>query len=121
MKKTFRFVVVFALILNSCSKPKDGPLLVRIQNNTPHPITHSIIAGKTYGSILAGSLSGYEAFDQLTIYTSATVTIAADTIYLGGMFCGTPPIPMLEAGKYIMVIEQDPSASSGYRSEMLKE
>lgn len=129
MKKAFiQFFCLIICFVSACKKQttiveldENGPLLVRIKNNTNSNFLYAAIANKTFGAVETGSITSYKAFDQLVIYAGANIVVNTDTVYAGQMYCGTPPLPMLENGKYRLEISDDNQYPGFYQAVYIKE
>lgn len=125
---------IFCLIIffvSACNKqttnkpnvPTDetGAIQIRIKNNTNSNFLYAAITDKTYGAVEVGSTTSYKAFDQLIAYPGARIAVNADTVYAGQMYCGTPPLPMLENGKYRLEISDDNQYPGFYQAIYIRE
>jgi hypothetical protein len=125
------FISLFCLIicfLNACKKQttivqldESGPLQIRIKNNSNSNFLYAAITDKTYGAVEVGSTTSYKAFDQLIAYSGARIVVNTDTVYAGQMYCGTPPLPMLENGKYRLEISDNIQGPGFYQTSYIRE
>ncbi len=115
-------VVHFALIIFiSCDKPKEDGILLRIRNNTSTNFIYASTASVSFGSINAGTITAYKTFGKVIAYPGASIVIANDTLYAGVLYCGTPPLPYLEKGKYRLNISADNAITNGFNATYTKE
>ncbi len=113
---------IFAAILTGCTKPNDTALLqLRVRNTTAKNFKSTATAGAEFGSINAGAVTGYKNFDQIVAYPGANFISGNDTTYAGSLYCGTPPLPYLEKGKYTLEIFADAGSYTGYNAKFIKD
>ncbi len=105
----------------SCNKPQEDDVLIRISNNTTTNFLFSSTAQISFGSIDAGAVTAYKTFKKVIAYPGARIVIAADTFYAGMLYCGTPPLPYLEKGKYRLDIANDTTAINGFNAIYIRE
>jgi hypothetical protein len=125
-KKRMKLIIlnlfIFAAIVTGCTKPNDSSVLqLRVRNMTAKNFTSTSTAGAEFGSINAGAVTGYKNFDQIVAYPGANFISAKDTTYAGSLYCGTPPLPYLENGKYTLEIFADTGSYSGYNAKFIKD
>lgn len=114
MKYSLLLVLVIT-ILNSCKKENsDAPLMMRIRNISGNTFSYSYASGKEFGIITNGTATRYKEFENIIAYAGASIAIGTDTSHAGLLYCGTPPLPMLENGKYTLEIFEDNSIVPGY-------
>lgn len=101
-------------LLHSKSGNSGGALMMRIKNSSGQLFTASQSAGADFGVIAYGSVTEYQSFDHIVAYPGANVTINGASIHAGYLYCGTPPLPMLENGKYTLEIFPDDSYFPGF-------
>jgi hypothetical protein len=96
---------IMAILFFSCQKDKTG-VQIRIKNNTNSNFNNAENNSVSFGSISTNATTSYKYFDKVVAYPGATIFINTDTAYAGIIgYCGTPPIPYLEPGKYTLLIE----------------
>lgn len=127
MKKLF-LLLLAATTFTSCSKSDDGEketnVLIRVQNQTTVPFESVSAAQSEFGVLNPGAVTSYKSLKDVVAYPGALLVInreKTDTIYAGLLYCGTPPIPMLENGKYTLEIFMDASTYSGFNSRYKKD
>ena len=123
MKIFILSVITASLFLISCKKDsEDASLLIRIKNNTNKKFINAFKDEAGYGSINSGLVTEYKIFDKVVAYPSAIIVIASDTLYAGFFyFCGTPPVPYLEKGKYTLEISENPSTLTMLDAKYIKD
>lgn len=115
-------VVLFALIIFiSCNKPKEDGILIRIRNNTNINFILASTASVSFGRINAGTITAYKTFEKVIAYPGARIVIANDTLYAGVLYCGTPPLPYLEKGKYRLDISAVTATTNIFNANYTKE
>ena len=116
-------ILLLALVTStSCNKPQEeDDILIRISNNTNTNFLFSSTAEVNFGSINAGTVTAYKTFKKVMAYPGARIVIAADTLYAGMLYCGTPPLPYLEKGKYTLDIAADTTAINGLNATYIRE
>lgn len=113
---------IFAAIVTGCTKSNDTTLLqLRVRNTTAKNFTSTTTAGAEFGSINAGAVTGYKSFEQIVAYPGANFVVVTDTTYAGSLYCGTPPLPYLEKGKYTLEIFTDAGSYTGYNAKFIKD
>lgn len=127
MKKLFLFLLA-ATTFASCSKSDNGEneatVLIRVQNQTTVPFVAVSAVQTEFGAIKPGALTSYKSLKDVMAYPGALLVInreKMDTIYAGMLYCGTPPIPMLENGKYTLEVFKDAGTYSGFNSRYKKD
>ena len=126
VKKCFALKILLPILLLvfvtfiSCNKPQEDGILIRIKNNTNADFLFSSTAQISFGSIDAGAVTAYKTFKKVIAYPGARIVIAADTFYAGMLYCGTPPLPYLEKGKYRLDIATD-TAINGFNAINIRE
>jgi len=101
-------------LLHTKSNNSETALMMRIKNSSGQLFTASQSAGADFGVIANGSITEYQSFDHIVAYPGATITMNGAPIHAGYMYCGTPPLPMLENGKYTLEIYPDNSYMAGF-------
>jgi hypothetical protein len=122
MKKLI--IACLILITAACTKNNatiSGDLLVRVENSSNTPLSAVMLGQHNYGPLKNGSMTGYQQFTQLIAYSGAMVVVGKDTTYAGMGYCGTPPLPYLENGKYTLQIFNDPVMNNALNSKYIKE
>lgn len=120
MKTIIATLLVILAIVTGCTKPNDTAVLqLRIRNTTAKNFTSTTTADAEFGSINAGAVTGYKNFDQIVAYPGANFISGKDTTYAGSLYCGTPPLPYLENGKYTLEIFADAGSYTGYNSKFI--
>ncbi|MFT3683091.1 MAG: hypothetical protein QM791_22720 [Ferruginibacter sp.] len=99
----------------------EGNVLVRIKNSTAKNFTFFYSLGEEYGNINTGDITGYKSFPEVTVYPYAVFCPGKDTLFAGALICGTPPIPMLENGRYTLEIKEDATWWNGYSAMYIKD
>lgn len=113
--KQLLFILTLIVLFFSCKKePNDTHLMMRIRNMSGSALSWTFASGKEFGAIKNGAVTDYKEFENINAYPHANVVADTDIIYAGMLYCGTPPIPMLESGKYTLEIFRDNSVSPGY-------
>jgi hypothetical protein len=113
----YAFTLLLFPLLMSCKKEKsDTHLMMRLKNITGQSFTYSSAASKEFVIIPTGAATAYKSFESIAAYPGATVTIDGETKYAGLLYCGTPPMPMLEDGKYTLEIFEDNTVAQGFLS-----
>jgi hypothetical protein len=127
MKKLF-FLLLTAITFVSCSKSdkgeKETTVLIRVKNQTNVPFAAVSAAQSEFGAVNPGAVTSYKSLKDVVAYPGALLVVnreKVDTIYAGLLYCGTPPIPMLENGKYTLEIFADASTYSGFNSRYKKD
>jgi hypothetical protein len=125
------FIYIFCIIicfLSACKKQttivqldENGPLQVRIKNNSNNTFLYTAIANKTFGAVDIGGITSYKAFDQMVAYAGVNIVVNTDTVYAGQLYCGTPPLPMLEYGKYRLEISDNNQSPGFYNAIYVRE
>jgi len=113
-----------SVLFMACSKNtplKDGEVLIRVENATTTDFQNIIVAEKKFGSVDAAVVTGYQSFKDVIAYPGANIVSATDTVYAGLLYCGTPPLPYLENGKYKLQIFYDSLTYSHYNARYIKE
>ena len=125
MKKNFlasSIACIFLFIACTKNTPlKDGEILIRIQNSTTNNFQSLVAAEKEFGSINAGAVTNYQSFEKVIAYPGANFVMAGDTVYAGIGYCGTPPLPYLESGRYTLQIFYDNLLYAHYNARYIKE
>lgn len=122
MKAIIVPLLIAAITITACTKPKDSDAVeIRIKNATNKNFSTASTAGTSFGSVTAGAVTNYKIFDQVIAYPGATCVISPDTIYIGALYCGTPPIPYLQKGKYTLEVFPDTVSFSGYNARFIKD
>jgi hypothetical protein len=122
MKPVITILLAFLAITTGCTKPTDtAALQLRVKNTTVKNFKATSAAGAEFGSINSGAVTGYKNFDQIVAYPVANFISGNDTTYAGSLFCGTPPLPYLEKGKYTLEIFADSGSYTGYNSRFIKD
>jgi hypothetical protein len=121
MKNLFLLLVASIVIFISCAKENNDEVLIRIKNNSHQNFLYSATVNVNFGSINAGLMTDYKAFNEVVAFPGARIVIESDTIYTGLLYCGTPPIPMLSKGKYTLEISADSSSFTGFSNKFIKD
>lgn len=121
MKHIFPIVLLALVIFDSCNKPEEDGILIRIRNNTNTNFISASTAAENFGSINAGNVTAYKSFEKVIAYPGAMIVIANDTLYAGMLYCGTPPLPYLEKGKYRLDISADTTTINGFNATYIRE
>lgn len=122
MKAIILVLFITVITVTACTKPNDATSLqLRVRNSTTKNFKSTAAAGAEFGSINAGAVTGYKNFDQIVAMPGANIVVAADTTYAGSLYCGTPPLPYLEKGKYTLEIFEDAASYSGYNAKFIKD
>jgi hypothetical protein len=122
MKPIIVTLLVILAIITGCTKPNDtAALQLRVKNTTVKNFNATSAAGAEFGSINAGAVTGYKNFDQIVDMPGANFISGNDTTYAGSLYCGTPPLPYLEKGKYTLEIFADPGSYTGYNAIFIKD
>jgi hypothetical protein len=121
MKAIILTLLIAIVTIQACTKPKNGLLQLRVKNSTTINFTNASTAGAEFGSINAGAVTGYKNFDQIVAYPGANFISGNDTTYAGSLYCGTPPLPYLENGKYTLEIFADTASFTGFNSNFIKD
>ena len=121
MKHIFPVVLLALIILISCNKPQEDGILIRIRNNTNTNFIYASTVDISFGSINAGTVTAYKTFEKVIAYPGARIVIANDTLYAGLLYCGTPPLPYLEKGKYRMDISADTTTINSFSATYIRE
>jgi hypothetical protein len=123
MKTISLAVTAVFIMLLSCTKqhPKVSSVLIRIKNNTNKSFVNVIKNDSEFGSINVGAITTYKPFDEVIAYAGAQIVIQKDTMYAGNLYCGTPPLPYLEKGKYTLEIFEDNNSWRGYNAKYIKD
>lgn len=121
MKHIFPIVLLALVIFDSCNKPPEDRIFIRIRNNTNTNFISTSTATENFGSINAGNVTAYKSFEKIIAYPGAMIVIANDTLYAGMLYCGTPPLPYLEKGKYRLDISADTSSINGFNAVYVRE
>lgn len=114
MKHIFPIVLLALVIFDSCNKPPEDGILIRIRNNTSTNFISASTAAENFGSINAGNVTAYKSFEKVIAYPGAT-------LYAGMLYCGTPPLPFLEKGKYRLDISADTTTVNGFNATYIRE
>ena len=121
MKHIFPVVLLALIILISCNKPQEDGILIRIRNNTNTNFIYASTVDISFGSINAGTVTAYKTFEKVISYPGARIVIANDTLYAGLLYCGTPPLPYLEKGKYRLDISVDTATINNFSATYIRE
>jgi hypothetical protein len=122
MKTIILALFITAITITACTKPKDTTTLqLRVRNTTIKNFKSTTAAGTEFGGINAGAVTSYKVFDQIIAYPGATFITENDTTYAGSLYCGTPPLPYLDKGKYTLEIFEDGTSYSGYNARFIKD
>jgi hypothetical protein len=121
MKAIILTLLIAIVTIQACTKPKNGLLQLRVKNSTTINFTNASTAGAEFGSINAGAVTNYKNFDQIVAMPGANFVSGKDTTYAGSLYCGTPPLPYLENGKYTLEIFADTASFTGYNSNFIKD
>ena len=122
MKTILLTLLLTVLAATACIKPKHDAVLLRMRNITFNNFKYSSSSGEAFGTINAGAVTDYKAFDKVVAYPNAHFVISTDTIYTAGSFiCGTPPIPYLEKGRYTVEVFADSTSFTGYEARFTKD
>ena len=121
MKLLLPILLLAIVIFISCYKPEEDGILIRIKNNTNNNFMSASTAEVSFGSISAGTITAYKSFKNVIAYPGASIVIAADTLYAGMLYCGTPPLPYLEKGKYKLDISADTTTINGFNAIYVRE
>ena len=122
MKPVITTLLVILASITGCTKPTDtAALQLRVRNTTVKNFKATSAASAEFGSITAGAVTGYKNFDQIVAYPGANFISGNDTTYAGSLYCGTPPLPYLEKGKYTLEIFADTGSFTGYNSKFIKD
>lgn len=116
----FLFIAVFA---TACSKSSetDSEILVRVKNLTNVNFTSVDAIQVSFGTINAGATTDYKNFKEVVAYPGANLEIGEKMVYAGLLYCGTPPLPMLENGRYTLEIYKDTLTYSTFNARYVKE
>lgn len=110
-KIIFILIAVLATAIMACnknaSKPNSQSVEVRIENAAKINFSDVIFNEGNFGTLPDGSLSEYKSFRDVTAYPGARIVLGKDTMWAGMLYCGTPPLPMLENGRYTLKIFYD--------------
>ncbi len=125
MKKLF-LLLLAATAFTACSKSsdegeKETTVLIRVQNQTNVSFTAVSAALSEFGAVKPGVVTAYQRLKNVVAYPGANLVIVDQTVYVGLLYCGTPPIPMLENGKYTLEIFTDTSTYSGFNTRYKKD
>ncbi len=89
--------------------------MLRVRNLTDIEFTTVNSAQTSFGAISPGAVTSYKLLENVIAYPGAAIQTGQLTIYAGLYFyCGTPPIPLLEKGKYTLEVYKDPTQFYGY-------
>lgn len=113
-----------SVLFTACSKStplKDGEIQIRVENATNDNFQNLVAVQKDFGSIHAGAVTGYQSFEKVIAFPGASFVTAGDTVYAGLGYCGTPPLPYLESGRYKLQIFYDELIYSHYNARYIKE
>ena len=121
MKHLLPILLLALMFSTSCNKAQEDGILIRIKNNTNNNFMSASTAEVSFGSISAGTITAYKSFKNVIAYPGASIVIAADTLYAGMLYCGTPPLPYLEKGKYKLDISADTTTINGFNAIYVRE
>ena len=121
MKAILILVCIVSITITACTKPKDTLLQLRVKNTTSKNFTNTSTAGAEFGNINSGAVTDYKIFDKIVAYPGANFVVVTDTTYAGSLYCGTPPLPYLDKGKYTLEIFADAGSSTGYNAKFIKD
>ena len=121
MKLLLPILLLAFVTFISCNKPQEDGILIRVRNNTNANFIFSSTAEVSFGGINAGAVTAYKGFKKIIAYPGARIVIVADTLYAGMLYCGTPPLPYLEKGKYRLDIFTDTTAFTGFNAIYIRE
>ncbi len=118
MHKLVLFLLAVSIGICACNKNKESAgVLVRVENGTTLAMTDVTSQSTDFGSLAADERSEYKYFDEVVAYPGALFTLESkQQVYAGNMYCGTPPLPYLEPGKYTLRIYPDENMYSGYNA-----
>jgi hypothetical protein len=109
MKPLYFFILCLSASVLSCSKEKTpvNAVYIRIQNSTSTAFENAIKNDVPYGSIAKGSTTNYQLFKNPVVAFPGALIYKTknDSAYAGVFYCGTPPLPYLENGRYTLVIK----------------
>jgi hypothetical protein len=118
MKYSVLLLTLAVIVLFSCKKEttniNNAPLMMRVKNITGTNFSYVATAGKNFGAVANSVVTPYQVFDKIIAMPGAMVAADADTLYAGMGYCGMPPLPMLEDGKYTLEIFEDNSIEPGF-------
>lgn len=96
--------------------------MLRVRNLTDKEFTTVNSAQASFGAISPGAVTSYKSFESVIAYPGAAIQTGQSTLYAGLYFyCGTPPIPLLENGKYTLEIYKDASQFYGYNCRFVRD
>ncbi|HRI21667.1 MAG TPA: hypothetical protein PLA68_11975 [Panacibacter sp.] len=125
MKNKLSFVAICSVFLfMACSKNnslKNGEVQIRVENTTTDNFQNIVVGTTGFGSINAGAVTDYQRFEKVVIYPVADLVTASGTVNAGYGYCGTPPLPYLESGRYKLQIFYDTAIYSHYNARYIKE
>ena len=122
MKLVHLTLSVAAITVTACIKPKSGSVELRLKNATLKNFKSSSSAGAEFGTVDAGTITGYRSFDKVIAFPNAHFVISTDTIYTAGSFaCGTSPLPCLEKGKYTVLVFEDSTSFTRFDAKFIKD
>ena len=122
MKAIILALFITVITITACTKPNDTTTLqLRVRNTTVKNFKSTAAAGAEFGSINAGAVTSYKIFNQIIAYPGANFVVASDTTYAGSLYCGTPPLPYLDKGKYTLEIFEDGTSYTGYNARFIKD
>ena len=122
--KLLAIAICSAVLFTACSKStalKNGAIQIRVENATTDYFESLSAVQKNFGSVKAGSVTGYQSFEKVVTYPGASLVTAGNTIYAGLMYCGTGPLPYVESGRYKLQIFYDVLTYSHYNVQYIKE